>query len=136
MTDTPRYDERDTPRSASALDVHIGERLRQARKLAGLSQSAMGEAVGVTFQQVQKYERGANRIPASRLYELAAVLGVPLGFFFDGFAPEGGWVHPPAAVGLKNISGPAAQGLLKALDEATEEQRVKVMAMLPGRKPA
>ena len=61
---------------------------------------------------------------------------MPLAFFFDGFAPGNEAIHPPAAADLKNISFPAAQALLKAFDEASEEQRAKVMALLPGRKPA
>lgn len=135
MNDTPRFDGRDSPRSASALDLHIGERLRQARQLAGLSQSAMGEAVGVTFQQVQKYERGANRVPASRLYEFAAVLSVPLAYFFEDFAPDEESKHPPAAAGLRNIAPDTARQLLQALDEASAETRSAVLAMMSGRQP-
>lgn len=65
------------------IDVHVGARLRLRRTLMGLSQEKLGEAVGITFQQLQKYERGANRISASRLFNLAQVLDVPVGFFFD-----------------------------------------------------
>lgn len=65
------------------IDVHVGARLRLRRTLLGLSQEKLGEAVGITFQQLQKYERGANRISASRLFNLAQVLGVPVSFFFD-----------------------------------------------------
>jgi transcriptional regulator with XRE-family HTH domain len=70
------------------VDIHVGARLRQRRQLLGLSQEKLGEAVGLTFQQVQKYERGANRIGASRLYELSRVLDVPVGFFFDEMSRE------------------------------------------------
>jgi len=65
------------------IDIHVGTRLRLRRTLMGLSQEKLGEAVGITFQQLQKYERGANRISASRLFNLAQVLDVPVGFFFD-----------------------------------------------------
>lgn len=65
------------------LDVHVGNRLRQRRSLLGMSQTALARAVGLTFQQVQKYERGANRMGASRLFEFAAVLDVPVAYFFD-----------------------------------------------------
>ncbi len=65
------------------IDIHVGQRLRLRRTLLGLSQESLGEAVGITFQQLQKYERGANRISASRLFNLAQVLGVPVSFFFD-----------------------------------------------------
>lgn len=70
----------------------------------GLSQEKLGEALGLTFQQIQKYERGANRVGASRLYELARVLDVPIGFFFDdmqGRRPEG-LAHTPQARGLSD----------------------------------
>ena len=66
------------------LDVHIGERLRLLRTLRGFSQERLGLALGITFQQVQKYERGANRIGASRLYHMSRVLGVQVTYFFDG----------------------------------------------------
>ncbi len=65
------------------VDVHVGQRLRQRRVLVGLSQEKLARMVGITFQQVQKYERGANRIVASRLYQLAQVLDVPISYFFD-----------------------------------------------------
>ncbi|MBP2314390.1 helix-turn-helix domain-containing protein [Azospirillum soli] len=66
-----------------AVDVHVGARVRLRRTLLGLSQAALGEALGLTFQQIQKYERGANRISASRLWTMAEVLDVPVSFFFD-----------------------------------------------------
>lgn len=69
------------------IDVHVGARLRLRRTLLGLSQEKLGEAVGITFQQLQKYERGSNRISASRLYNLSQVLGVPVSFFFDDMPP-------------------------------------------------
>jgi transcriptional regulator with XRE-family HTH domain len=65
------------------VDVHVGARMRQRRALLGMSQSKVGEAVGLTFQQIQKYERGSNRIGSSRLYEFAKVLDVPVSYFFD-----------------------------------------------------
>lgn len=67
----------------SPIDVHVGSRVRLRRTLLGMSQEKLGEALGLTFQQVQKYERGVNRIGASRLFDLARVLDVPIGFFFD-----------------------------------------------------
>jgi transcriptional regulator with XRE-family HTH domain len=65
------------------VDVHVGGRVRLRRTLLGMSQEKLGEAIGLTFQQVQKYERGANRVGASRLFDLSRVLDVPVGFFFD-----------------------------------------------------
>src|SRR5208282_2050907 len=70
------------------VDVHVGSRVRLRRTLLGLSQEKLGEAIGLTFQQVQKYERGTNRIGASRLWELSAVLDVPVQFFFGEIGPE------------------------------------------------
>ena len=70
------------------IDVHVGSRVRLRRTLLGMSQEKLGEAIGLTFQQVQKYERGTNRIGASRLWELSAVLNVPVQFFFGEMAPE------------------------------------------------
>ncbi len=67
----------------SPIDVHVGSRVRLRRTLLGLSQEKLGDALGLTFQQVQKYERGVNRIGASRLFDLSRVLDVPIGFFFD-----------------------------------------------------
>lgn len=65
------------------VDVHVGGRVRLRRMLLGFSQEKLGDALGLTFQQVQKYERGANRIGASRLFDLSRVLDVPVSFFFD-----------------------------------------------------
>src|SRR5947209_19234508 len=67
------------------VDVHVGSRVRLRRTLLGMSQEKLGDALGLTFQQVQKYERGANRVGASRLYDLARVLAVPVSYFFEEF---------------------------------------------------
>jgi transcriptional regulator with XRE-family HTH domain len=74
-------------RRANPIDVHVGTRVRLRRMLLGMSQEKLGERLGLTFQQVQKYEKGVNRIGASRLYELARVLGVSVSYFYDE-APE------------------------------------------------
>lgn len=65
------------------IDVHVGARLKARRNLAGITQEQLAAATGVTFQQIQKYERGANRIAALRLYDIARVLGVDISFFFE-----------------------------------------------------
>jgi transcriptional regulator with XRE-family HTH domain len=70
------------------VDIHVGARVRLRRTLLGMSQEKLGEAIGLTFQQVQKYERGANRVGASRLYDLSRVLEVPVSFFFDDMPEE------------------------------------------------
>ena len=66
-----------------AVDTHVGARMRQRRTLLGMSQTKLGDAVGLTFQQIQKYERGSNRVSSSRLFEFAKVLDVPVAYFFD-----------------------------------------------------
>src|SRR5215203_5670149 len=78
------------------IDVQVGSRVRLRRNMLGLSQEKLGDAIGLTFQQVQKYERGANRIGASRLHELSRVLDVPISFFFDDTDP----VRAPAMADL------------------------------------
>jgi transcriptional regulator with XRE-family HTH domain len=75
--------ERDREGRASPIDVHVGARIRLRRTLLGMSQERLGEALGLTFQQVQKYERGINRVGASRLFDLSRALDVPIAFFFD-----------------------------------------------------
>lgn len=72
------------------VDVHVGSRLRTARVAAGLSQGALAKSVGVTFQQIQKYERGTNRVSASRLYDIARFLEVEIMYFFQGIDDENG----------------------------------------------
>ena len=70
-------------KNPNPVDVHVGRRVRMRRVLIGLSQEKLGEHLDLTFQQVQKYEKGTNRVSASRLYEIAHILGVPVSFFFD-----------------------------------------------------
>jgi transcriptional regulator with XRE-family HTH domain len=79
--------ERGESRESMPIDVHVGARVRMRRKMLGFSQQALAEILGITFQQVQKYERGANRIGASRLHELSKALDAPVAFFFDDADP-------------------------------------------------
>lgn len=72
------------------VDVHVGQRMRLRRIMLGMSQEKLGDAIGLTFQQVQKYERGANRISASRLYDLVHVLDVPVSYFFEELGASSG----------------------------------------------
>lgn len=99
-------DESDVERSSrkpNPIDAHVGTRVRLRRMLLGMSQEKLGEHLGLTFQQVQKYEKGVNRIGASRLFDLARVLGVPVQFFYDlapadaiDAAPQPGFAEQPA----------------------------------------
>jgi transcriptional regulator with XRE-family HTH domain len=93
--------ERSVPKKqANPVDAHVGNRVRLRRMLVGMSQEKLGDLLGLTFQQVQKYEKGVNRIAAGRLFEISGILGVPVSFFYEdvdghrsaGFA-EGG--EPP-----------------------------------------
>jgi transcriptional regulator with XRE-family HTH domain len=98
---SPRRPGRRKSDKPNPVDVQVGARVRLRRNMLGLSQEKLGEAIGLTFQQVQKYERGANRIGASRLHELSRVLDVPVSFFFDDTDPvrapaiPGGFAEPP-----------------------------------------
>lgn len=93
-----------TKKVPNPIDVHVGSRVRLRRMLVGMSQEKLGEMLGLTFQQIQKYEKGANRIGASRLYQIAQILGVSVQFFFDDMPQEhaisqneGGMSEPDAA---------------------------------------
>lgn len=70
------------------VDIHVGKRLRLRRTILGMSQEALGTSIGITFQQVQKYERGTNRMGSSRLFEFAKLLGVQVGYFFDDYGSD------------------------------------------------
>ncbi|HEX2216769.1 MAG TPA: helix-turn-helix domain-containing protein [Xanthobacteraceae bacterium] len=86
-------------KAPNPIDKHVGSRVRMRRMMMGMSQEKLGGALGLTFQQVQKYEKGTNRIGASRLQQISDILQVPVSFFFEG-AP--------------NLSGQAASGLGEA----------------------
>ncbi len=87
------------------VDIHVGKRLRLRRKMMGMSQEELGSAVGVTFQQIQKYERGTNRMGSSRLFEISNVLHTSISYFFDGFVDESqfGFAEPDSAEKLDDI---------------------------------
>jgi transcriptional regulator with XRE-family HTH domain len=76
----------ETDRSPNPVDLHVGTRIRMRRKLLGISQERLADDLGLTFQQVQKYERGANRVSASKLYEIARSLKTSIAYFFEGLA--------------------------------------------------
>ena len=98
---------------AHPVDTYVGKRVRQRRWMVGFSQQQLGEAVGIKFQQIQKYETGMNRISASRLWDIADALGVPVMFFFDGY--DGDTASSDTARGKAS-----AQGDLLADKEALE----------------
>jgi transcriptional regulator with XRE-family HTH domain len=96
-TRPPRRPGRRRAERPDPIDIHVGSRVRLRRNMLGLSQEKLGEMLGLTFQQVQKYERGANRIGASRLLEMSRILDVPVQFFYDDQDP----VRAPAITGLE-----------------------------------
>jgi transcriptional regulator with XRE-family HTH domain len=75
-------------KQANPVDAHVGHRVRLRRMLVGMSQERLGELLGLTFQQVQKYEKGINRIGAGRLFEVSEILGVPISFFYEDVEPR------------------------------------------------
>ncbi len=110
----------------SPIDVHVGSRIRLRRTLMGMSQERLGESLGLTFQQVQKYERGVNRVGASRLFDLSRVLDVPISFFFDDM-PEplvnvyGG--QSGAIAGRRNYDFAEAPASFGAADDESMNRR-------------
>jgi transcriptional regulator with XRE-family HTH domain len=116
------------PKGAHPIDVMVGTKVRHFRTLRGMSQEKLGEVVGVTFQQVQKYEKGSNRISASRLVQIAQALQIDVRLFFDGIdaaSPEAGEIAP-----MEQISRLAHQA--GALMDKLPSQKVKasVVALL------
>lgn len=89
-------------KAPNPIDKHVGARVRMRRMMVGMSQEKLGEHLGITFQQIQKYEKGTNRIGASRLQQISIVLGVPVAFFFEG-APSVG----PEVDGMAESQSPA-----------------------------
>ena len=101
------------------IDVHVGSRVRLRRKLLDMTQEKLGAAIGLSFQQVQKYERGSNRIGASRLFDLARVLDVPVGFFFDDMSDDVAACSPRQSKGTASeavVGGPDPMVMRETLD--------------------
>jgi transcriptional regulator with XRE-family HTH domain len=119
---------------ANPVDRHVGARLRQQRANAGLSQQKLGKAMGITFQQVQKYEKGANRIGASRLQSAARVLGVPVNYFFDGLPAEAmGFAEADVALHAAFAPDPEAEAaaLLAAFARVRDRRlRARIVALV------
>ncbi len=109
-------------REPHPVDLHIGRRIRAVREHCGLSQAALSERIGVTFQQVQKYERGANRVSGSMLYEIAGALGFSVSTFFDGIPQSGATEFAPP----KTLTAAQNFGLLRASDSLPADLRKPV----------
>ena len=121
-------------KAATAIDKHVGRRVRMRRMLIGMTQEKLGEALGLTFQQVQKYEKGTNRIGASRLHQIAAILGVPVEFFYEGAPAIGGKTSAsdlPASYGSEFLATPEGVQLMKAFTRIRNERiRRRVIDLL------
>ncbi|MBI1687050.1 helix-turn-helix domain-containing protein [Caulobacter hibisci] len=118
------------------VDLHVGARLRQRRKVLGLGQARLAQAIGLTFQQVQKYERGTNRVSASMLYALSCVLKVAPGWFFEGLPATDG-DNPPTPAELSTaravrtlVSTPDGVGLALLMAGLRPLQQRQVLALM------
>ena len=107
-------------RGPRPVDVHVGRRVRQRRTMLGMSQSKLADALGLTFQQVQKNETGMNRIGSSRLFELSKVLDVPVSFFFDDMPPEVSGERRGRPVGMSKAQDAAYEADTLAKRETLE----------------
>lgn len=105
------------------VDVHVGKRIRHRRWMNGTTQQQLAESVGIKFQQIQKYETGMNRVSASRLWDIAHVLGVPVAFFFEGYEEKA--APAAAAGGMPNdiLGDKEALDLLRSYYAIPENQR-------------
>lgn len=127
MTLTPK---KKTKGSADLLDIHVGKRLRVRRALLGVSQEKLAESIGLTFQQIQKYERGTNRISASRLYQFSQILDVPITYFYEQIGESADFLED---VEDDSAEGGLSDGEQDLLDEG-EEKPVNVNSMLERRE--
>ena len=126
-------------RSSTAIDAYVGRRLKQRREELGLSQEKLADFLGISFQQVQKYERGFNRVGASRLFQIGEALGVPTAFFFEGIEPKNrGGLHEdkdsidPLSVATL-LSAPGAMELLTEyakVDSAAQRKKIVELVRL------
>jgi transcriptional regulator with XRE-family HTH domain len=123
-----------TRRDPNYIDVHVGSRIRMRRQLVSMSQEKLGELLGITFQQVQKYEKGSNRISASRLYFTAKTLGVPVHFFFEGLPStveaDGMSENMPKGDLMANLLTPEGIQLAKAFGDISDATKRKMMVSI------
>lgn len=108
------------------IDVHVGMRVRTRRLFLGMSQEKLGDELGITFQQIQKYERGVNRIGASRLYRISKVLQVPVGYFFEGLDV----VEEASDVPRPDQFSPEALLLAKLVDTVARPIRMRILELV------
>src|SRR5215218_2297310 len=116
-------------KSPSPVDQHVGRRIRMRRMMIGLSQEKLGAALGLTFQQVQKYEKGSNRVGASRLLEIAGVLGVGVEYFYEGL-PQVGPDAPRHEAMMEFLTIPDSERLVRNFVELKDETARRKVADL------
>jgi transcriptional regulator with XRE-family HTH domain len=112
------------------VDVHVGKRVRHRRWMVGMTQQQLAERVGIKFQQIQKYETGMNRISASRLWDIANTLGVPVSFFFEGLEQEGKAAAAPSeGMPLDLLADKEALELVRSYYAIPENQRRRLFEL-------
>jgi transcriptional regulator with XRE-family HTH domain len=104
------------------VDVHVGARVRTRRLLIGMNQETLARALGLTFQQVQKYEGGANRVSASRLSQIAEILGVPIAYFFSDLEPGGAEPSPRDREARERLQRPETIELIRSYYAITDQR--------------
>lgn len=114
------------------VDLHIGQRVRHRRWLLGMTQQQLAQAVGIRFQQIQKYESGANRISASRLWDLARALDMPVSFFFEGLAGDKDAAHAADDGLLQNKETMDLVRAYYGLDEGPRRRLLELAKALSG----
>ena len=115
---------------AHKVDVHVGKRIRQRRWLTGMTQQGLADLVGIKFQQIQKYETGANRVSASRLWDIADALDVKVSFFFEGLKPtEDAASKDDAAVPTDLMGDKEAMDLVRSYYAIPENQRRRLFEL-------
>lgn len=114
---------------AHPVDVHVGKRIRQRRWLTGMTQQQLAEHVGIKFQQIQKYETGANRVSASRLWDIADALDVPVSFFFEGIEEEAAAGDPDSKVPADLMGDKEALDLVRSYYSIPENQRRRLFEL-------
>ena len=114
---------------AHPVDIHVGKRVRHRRWLIGMTQQQLAEQVGIKFQQIQKYETGANRISASRLWDIADALDVPVSFFFEGLEEEAPTVAEAGGVPADLMGDKEALDLVRSYYAIPENQRRRLFEL-------
>ncbi|MEL6465021.1 MAG: helix-turn-helix transcriptional regulator [Pseudomonadota bacterium] len=114
---------------AHLVDVHVGKRIRQRRWLIGMTQQKLADMVGIKFQQIQKYETGANRVSASRLWDIGEAMGVPVAFFFEGIKEDASHAQMAGNVPADMLSDKEAMELVRTYYAIPEAQRRRLFEL-------